>query len=364
MIKKLSIATLVALFIFILPLQQFQAQASTSVKVTTKKLKYNNQEYIQLSGGNKPATTAINKVLKNHAVQADKFNKENKKNNGWYQTNVEVKLNQNEQISVGYTDTLNIGGVTNIKADTYYNYSLRTGKEIKMSSIIKTQTQKENLIEAVSSGLKVQKLKKGLDIYEESIASPPLAEAQFYLTSNGIVIYFNRYSVAIESPIEVPISMTTINKTPLVTKKITNPLQFTLGEQAKNELQKGIIPGFEGIKLGMSKKNLLERFSTAPNNTFFYMGSDYITFSKNDVRFGFVQIGPDTLDHLFIGKNAFSYKNISEVEAKLGKGKVETYTDVDDEETTSTRNYTFGKINLVFFLDKKDSIEYIQIYQK
>jgi hypothetical protein len=353
---------LVLVLVLVSPINESNA-ASTKVTVKTKVLTYKGQNYIQANGGNKAATDNINKILKQHAVQTDTWSEENKKqNNGFNSTTPSVKYNNNEILSVVYTDIVNVGGLTNVTGFTAYNFNIKTGKIINLKEIISTKNQSKNLIDALTTALE-EKSRKGVSIEKESINNVPLEKSIFYYYDTGIVIHFDRYVVSMTDAVDIKVPFAVINKTALNGVVINKPLIFNLNKDTKTNLENGKIPGFSGISFGMSKKQVSDIFGKKPLDSYFYYGGEFwryeimpragFNFDNND--------NTDSLRYVLIGKEYFTFKTFADVKKVLGDAK-ETYDEYEEEYIL---RYKFGKTTVDFTSVTSEGIVLsITLYQK
>lgn len=213
--KKL-ISKSILILVLTLVASSYTASAATSVKVKASVHSYKGQQYVQINGSNKSVMNKINKVLKGHAVNAAKLDRESKADNKsyYYKSIVETKYNNDGKLSVVYTDTLYSGGVHANYGTITYNFDLKTGDRIKLKSIVNNEKKTLNLVEAISSNLK-SKYYSGESIFEESINDFPLdSNSNFYFYNKGIVIRFDPYEVGpfSEGVIDVFVNYATLDK--------------------------------------------------------------------------------------------------------------------------------------------------------
>lgn len=250
--KYISIfVAVVILFLVVLP--QNIAEAAISVK--TKSHTYQGQGYVQIIGGNKTATNKINKILKAHAVNAAKWDKENKQidKSSWYKSLANTKYNKNERLSVVYTDAIYTGGAHEIYGTTAYNFDLKTGNLIKLNDVVNTESKIYNLIEAISTNLQ-SKYDKGENIFSVSISYFPIGpDSAFFYYDKGIVIRFDPYDVApfSEGFIDIKIPYTTLNKTNNKATPVLPPVTNTTPKSSTSDLiESQIDDDFEGYDEG------------------------------------------------------------------------------------------------------------------
>lgn len=223
-VKKISLLLVLSFFIYlVLPLNYSEAATTVKTKVHT----YKGQQYVQITGGNKAATNKINKALKVHAVNAAKWDRENKLDdkNYWYKTVASTKYSKNERLSVVYTDALYNGGIHENYGTTIYNFDLKTGSRITLNDVANTESKIYNLVEAIAANLQA-KYNKGEPIFKESIYNFPIGpDSAFYYYDSGIVIRFDPYAVApfSEGVIDVKVPYTTINKANNYIPSVTIP---------------------------------------------------------------------------------------------------------------------------------------------
>lgn len=213
---KALLCIMITLLVVISTVTIHPVDAANTITVKTKVYKYKGQPYLQLIGGNKEITATINKTLKIHAVHAAKYDTENKKTDQsyFYLTDVSVKYNHNEKISIIYSDYLYTGGAHGMPASINYNFDLRIGKLLHLNSIITNKKQMNNLKTSLSQSLQA-KYDAGENVFQEAISDFNIDnKTTFYFYNKGIVIRFEPYEVApySEGTIDIKVPYTTINK--------------------------------------------------------------------------------------------------------------------------------------------------------
>lgn len=213
---KALLCIMITLLVVIPTVTIHPVDAANTITVKTKVYKYKGQPYVQLIGGNKEITATINKTLKIHAVHAAKYDTENKKTDQsyFYLTDVSVKYNRDEKISIIYSDYLYTGGAHGMPASINYNFDLRTGKLLHLNSIITNKKQMNNLKTSLSQSLQA-KYDAGENVFQEAISDFNIDnKTTFYFYNKGIVIRFEPYEVApySEGTIDIKVPYTTINK--------------------------------------------------------------------------------------------------------------------------------------------------------
>lgn len=213
---KALLCIMITLLVVIPTVTIHPVDAANTITVKTKVYKYKGQPYVQLIGGNKEITATINKTLKIHAVHAAKYDTENKKTDQsyFYLTDVSVKYNHDEKISIIYSDYLYTGGAHGMPESINYNFDLRTGKLLHLNSIITNKKQMNNLKTSLSQSLQA-KYDAGENVFQEAISDFNIDNTTtFYFYNKGIVIRFEPYEVApySEGTIDIKVPYTTINK--------------------------------------------------------------------------------------------------------------------------------------------------------
>ncbi|MDQ1234660.1 hypothetical protein QE450_002158 [Paenibacillus sp. SORGH_AS306] len=213
---KTIVYVMITLLVVISTVAIHPVDAANTITVQTKTYKYKGQPYVQLTGGNKEIIAKINKTLKIHAVHAAKYDTENKKTDKsyFYLTDVSVKYNHDEKISIIYSDYLYTGGTHGMPASIDYNFDLRTGKLLHLNSVITNKKQMNNLKTSLSQSLQA-KYDAGENIFQEAILDFNIDnKTTFYFYNKGIVIRFNQYEVApySEGTIDIKVPYTAINQ--------------------------------------------------------------------------------------------------------------------------------------------------------
>ncbi|WP_336765704.1 hypothetical protein [Paenibacillus sp. USHLN196] len=355
----------VVIFVLFSPVNEVNG-ATKKVTVTTKVETYKGQEYIKVNGGNKTATTKINKKLKNEAVQSAQANSEYKKdNNGYNYIYQNTLFNKNELLSVSMETVVNVGGPGSIHIYSVYNFNLKTGDIIQLKDLTPTQNQLNNLNEAVVSGL-LEKKSKGISIPEDNIKNPSYDDASFYYYNSGIVIRFNPQKLFSTSYIDIKVPFKTINKSK-PENAITEPLKFVLNESTKSDLKIGKITGFAGLNLGMTKKQVSDTLGMQPNDSFYDLGGEFWTYKiAKNAGFNFDDgsgTSKDMLRYVIIGAGSLTFSTFAEVHKSLGKPVKSYYDDILLD--LYVEQYKFGENSIDIFADtSKSKISYVQIYRK
>ncbi|EHB48935.1 MULTISPECIES: RsiV family protein [Paenibacillus] len=188
---------------------------AASTKVKTSVHYFLGQQYVQISGENKKVVSDINRILKADAQLLAWANMEYKKSGEHtsFRSKANTKYNKNGKLSIVNTIYLNSEGGQTISASTF-NFDLKTGERLELDDVIKTESQKLNLIEAVTSQL-VKRESKGDPIFTDHIEFYlTQSNHSFYYYDQGIVIRFNPGEVGPRSEgfVDAKVDYTTINK--------------------------------------------------------------------------------------------------------------------------------------------------------
>lgn len=110
-----------------------------------------------------------------------------------YQSLYKVKYNTSGKLSILYTDYQYTGGAHGISAVTSYNYSLSSGKQYKISDILKT---KSNFAKVQKYAYKYFSSQEPYSYFVNKVSDVPVNKnTQFYFTKGGIYLIFQEYEV-------------------------------------------------------------------------------------------------------------------------------------------------------------------------
>lgn len=186
--------------------------ASAKAKVITKIYKGKKfLKYPQVSGGvSKSAQAKINKVLYSHIKRSYKGYTDLKKSMEEFQSDpickqypsscsyeynvsYKVQYNMSGKLSIRISDYQFSGGAHGNSAVTVYNFNLKSGKQYKLTDVVKTKAKLQKVYNYTYNYMAkrpnlffVEELKDNLKINSKT---------QFYFTSGGIILVFQEYEV-------------------------------------------------------------------------------------------------------------------------------------------------------------------------
>jgi len=333
--------------LFIIPISD--ANAAGSSTVTTKIYSYKGQKYVQIIGGEQKVIDKINKTLKIHAVNAAMQNTYLKKQQDYFywNTTAQTKYNQNNLLSIVYTDYYFRGGAHGYEEVTTYNYDLTTGKRLFLNQVVQTNIQAVNLAEGIELGLKSNE-----DVFPDSFYNFPLSNtSSFYYQNTGIVLVFNPYEVGPYAAgfIEVKVPFSKIQS------ELSRPF-LDLNKNSIQELKSGRIPGFENISFGQTKAEVSKALKSSNSEPYYEpeMGGLFWIFEGVEyASFNFGEGDTDHLDHIYLSWKTLPMKTFSDIEKILGKGQKGENPDIQGEYLLS---YRFGDTRVHFASNSTEGI--------
>ncbi len=306
--------------------------------VETKVYPYKDQKYVQITGGDQNVRNKINKILKIHAVNAAQENATLKKQQShYYRTStVETKYNAKELLSVVYKDSYYKGGVHGYEEATTYNFDLKTGTQLFLNNVVKTNKQAFHLFEGIEFALQANK-----NVFAEKARNFPLInKSNFYFYNEGIGVIFNPYEVGsyVAGFIEVKVPYSKIQS--------ESGMFLDINKNFAAELQHGKLPGFNSISFGQTKAQVMETLNARKGESYYEMGSLFWYFEELDyISFHFGEGATDSLSHIQFSSKSFPMKTFSDVEKILGKGEK---TESSNYDKVKILSYDFGDVHVDF----------------
>lgn len=353
--KKVLATILIFSITFVLFIPNNIVSAAKPHTVNTKIHTYKGQKYVQITGGNQQVKDKINKVLKTYAVKASQENVELKKQQNYFyrQTTSETKFNNNQRLSVVFKDYYYKGGVHGYEEATTYNFDLKTGSQLFLNNVTKTNQQSVNLFDGIESGLRVKK-----EVFDDKIRNFPLSKkSSFYYYNDGIVIIFDPYQVGpyVAGFIEVKVPYTRIQS--------NNTLPFLdLTKDSVKYLKQGKLPGFKEISFGKTIKQVSDALNSKVRESYYESGGLFWIFERwNYASFNFSEES-GRLAYVYLSARAFPMKGFDDIEKILGKGTRFESTEYEGEFVLT---YQFDNVYLEFTSESpKESVNAIKISKR
>jgi hypothetical protein len=202
---KVVFSILMVAALFVMSGLSLEHTEAASVKAKWVEHTYKNKKFLrypQITGlSSKTAEKKINEALLKHIQGSYKtyleVMKEGKADHSThfpyqYDVSYKVKYATSNQLSLLFNDYQYTGGAHGITAVTSYNFNANTGKQYRLTDIVKTK----------SKVLKVQKyaykaLHKLYPDFVQKVSDVPVNKnTQFYFTKGGIYLLFQEYDVA------------------------------------------------------------------------------------------------------------------------------------------------------------------------
>ncbi|MFE6076939.1 DUF3298 domain-containing protein [Paenibacillus sp. NPDC057886] len=302
-----------------------------------------------MMGGEQKVKDKINKTLKIHAVNAAKENTylQKQQDSFYWNTTAQTKYNQDNLLSIVYTDYYFRGGAHGYEQVTTYNYDLTTGTRLYLNQVVQTNKQAVNLAEGIEIALKSNE-----NVFPESFYNFPLSNiSSFYYQNTGIVMVFNPYEVGPYASgfIEVKVPFSKIQS------EVSRPF-FDLNKDTIQELKSGRIPGFENISFGQTKAEVSIALKSSESEPYYEpeMGGLFWIFEGVEyASFNFGEEDSDRLNHVYLSWKTLPMKTFSDIEKILGKGKKSENAIIQGEYLLS---YRFGDTRVHFASDSTEGL--------